>query len=136
MLCIYIAKYFLIFQPQTTNQSGFLHAWIATIVIFTLITLALGYKIWKQRQNIEKLKNELRDRNQAPAEQDHEDRQTVMYENTQPSVTFCPNPYYGDNEEEGNNIAFSSNPYYGTGEEEEYGNITAFSPNPYYGSGN
>jgi hypothetical protein len=105
-------------------------------VIFALITLALGFKIWKQRQNIKKLENDLQVRNQAPGEQGYEDRQTVMYENTQPSVAFSPNPYYGDNEEEGNNIAFSPNPYYGTGEEEEYGNITAFSPNPYYGSGN
>jgi hypothetical protein len=101
-----------------------------------LITFALGFKIWKLRQNNMKLKNDIRVRNQAPTEQDHEDSQAVMYENTQPSVAFSPNPYYGANEVEGNNIAFSSNPYYGTGEEEEYGNITAFSPNPYYGSGN
>jgi hypothetical protein len=105
-------------------------------VIFTLITLTLGFKIWKQRQIIKKLKNELRIRNQAPAEQVYEDSQTVMYENTQPSVAFSPNPYYGANEEEGNIIAFSPNPYYGTGEEEEYENSIAFSPNPYYGSGN
>jgi hypothetical protein len=104
--------------------------------MFALITLALGFKIWKQRQNIKKLKNELRDRNQAPAEQGYEDSQAVMYENTQPSVTFSPNPYYGANEVEGNNIAFSPNPYYGTGEEEEYENSIAFSPNQYYGSGN
>jgi hypothetical protein len=101
-----------------------------------LITLALGFKIWKQRQNIKKLENELQVRNQAPSEQGYEDRQTVVYENTQPSVAFSPNPYYSANEEVGNIIAFSPNPYYGTGEEEEYENSIAFSPNQYYGSGN
>ena len=96
------------------------HQWVnyfslaLTCITISLILL-MAFQLWKQNGMIKELQEE---RKTNPAEQHYENNEIALYNNTHTSVTFSPNPHYGDNEEDEHIRVFSPNPYYASGGED------------------